>query len=68
MTTHEALVEWAEMISEFSGRWVELMRSDSWRDLPPHVATKIVNATKAFADAGSAIRESADADLSEYFD
>jgi len=50
LTTNEALEEWLELLSDFSGRWGTLM-DEAWKDLPPEVAEHLLLASRAFADS-----------------
>lgn len=52
----EAADEWYEVLVELSSKWGTLM-DESWADLPPALAAKLLTASSAFADAGDALQE-----------
>lgn len=56
LTTADALEEWLELLTDFSGRWGELMDT-AWKDLPPDMSDKLLKASRTFADTADELRE-----------
>lgn len=51
MGTYDDLIAWLQLVQEIAEHWGRLME-ENWADLPPDVTRRLLDASRAFADAG----------------